>query len=104
MSAQIANSQFSFHLPDLSYVDASLEEPNLRAEARVAPKPRGFAAWVVARVANAAARTKQRRALSELSRMTDVELTDIGLGRGDLRRMFEPAFNADLKARGRNFQ
>src|SRR5208337_5280778 len=30
MSAPIAKSQFAFELPNLTYIDASLEEPNLR--------------------------------------------------------------------------
>jgi uncharacterized protein YjiS (DUF1127 family) len=32
--------------------------------------------------------------------MTDYELSDIGLSRGDLPRVFQPAFNEDLRNRG----
>ena len=41
MAAPLAKSQFAFELPNLSYVDASLEEPNLRYMPRpvAAPQP-----------------------------------------------------------------
>ena len=41
----------------------------------------------------------ERRAQTELGNMTDRELMDIGLNRGDLMRVFNPAQNADLRGR-----
>ena len=38
MSAQIANSQFTFKLPSLSYIDAEWEEPTLRVLLALRPK------------------------------------------------------------------
>ena len=99
MSAQTANSQFSFQLPSMSYIDTSLEEPKLGVAAPAASH--GIVAWLAGHVSALAQRSRQRNALSELSMMTDVELNDIGLNRGDLGRVFQPAFNADLMARGR---
>jgi uncharacterized protein YjiS (DUF1127 family) len=83
MSAPIAKSQLNFELPQLSYVDASLEEANLRAPAPPR-KPNGLVAALVA-----AFRTWQdkRAALFELDQMTDRELADIGLNRGDIHRV-----------------
>jgi uncharacterized protein YjiS (DUF1127 family) len=42
----------------------------------------------------------QRQALGELSLMTDRELMDVGLNRGDFVRMFDDTANGDLRARG----
>jgi uncharacterized protein YjiS (DUF1127 family) len=83
MSAPIAKNQLNFELPQLSYVDASLEEANLRAPAPPR-KSRGLVATLVA-----AFRTWQdkRAALFDLDRMTDRELADIGLNRGDIYRV-----------------
>ena len=76
MSAPIAKSQFAFELPNLSYVDASLEEANLRAA--VPPgKPHGLSALFAA---FRAWREKQA-AINELEMMSDRELADIGLSR-----------------------
>jgi uncharacterized protein YjiS (DUF1127 family) len=102
MSAHTADSQFSFRLPSLSYVDASWEEPDLRAAAAqpsIARKA-GLRAWLAARAA--AFRTWQRdnQAAGELGMMTDRELMDIGISRSDLNRVFDPALSADLGQRG----
>lgn len=101
MTAQIANNQFSFELPSLSYIDISLEEPAQRA-ATSAAQSRGIVAWLAGHISAFVARSRQRTALAELGMMTDVELMDIGLSRGDLGRVFEQAFNTDLMARGRD--
>jgi len=103
MSAQTANTQFSFQLPSLSYVDASWEEPNLRAPAAAPATGRnsGLAAWLSGQMARLIAWHRDRQAIAELSTMTDRELLDIGLTRGDLPRVFQPAFNQDLFRRGR---
>lgn len=94
MSAPIAKSQFAFELPNLSYVDASLEEANLRAAA-LPDKPHGLKGWIAA---FRAWREKQV-AINELEMMTDRELADIGLNRADVRRVFDDASNVDLRDR-----
>ena len=101
MTAQIAKSQFLFQLPSLSYIDTSLEEPAQRA-ATSAARSRGIVAWLAGHVSAFVAWSRQRTALAELGMMTDVELMDIGLSRGDLGRVFQPAFNTDLMARSRD--
>jgi uncharacterized protein YjiS (DUF1127 family) len=102
MSAPIGKSQFSFELPNLSYVDASLEEPNLRATPIFA-QPRqqgGLGAWLARRIAAVVAWRSEQVALAELQLMTEHELSDIGLSRADLSRLFDPAHNRDLVERG----
>ena len=94
MSAPIAKSQLQFALPSLSYVDASWEEPNLRTAVRPAAK-RGLGGWIVGRIAILRAWNRQRHEAAELRSMTDRELADIGLNRGDIGRAFTPAFGHD---------
>jgi uncharacterized protein YjiS (DUF1127 family) len=94
MSAPIAKSQFAFELPNLTYVDASLEEATLRAP--IAPeKPHGLKAWIAA---FRAWREKQA-SIAELEMMSDRELLDIGLTRADVHRVFEANANQDLRDR-----
>jgi uncharacterized protein YjiS (DUF1127 family) len=98
MSTSTADNHFSFTLPRLSYVDTSLEDQNRAEEVR--PASGGFIEWLAARVAAYRTWAAQRQALSELAVMTDRELTDIGLNRGDFVRMFDDNANGDLRSRG----
>jgi uncharacterized protein YjiS (DUF1127 family) len=94
MSAPIAKSQITFELPNLTYVDTSLEEATLRAP--VAPaKPHGLKGWIAA---FRAWREKQS-SMAELEMMSDRELMDIGLTRSDVHRVFEDNYNAELQDR-----
>jgi uncharacterized protein YjiS (DUF1127 family) len=102
MSAQTANSQFSFHLPSLSYIDAKWEEPSLR-ESVTSPatvRKSGFVTWLSGQISNFVAWRRDGQAIAELATMSDHELMDIGLNRGDLSRIFQPAFSEDLRQRG----
>lgn len=97
MSAHIADSEFNYRLPSLSYIDASWEEPELRAapsHARPA-SARGLAGWI------AAFQTWRRnnRHAMELGAMTDYELMDMGINRSDVNRLFDPALSQDLRRR-----
>ncbi|MGA3401135.1 MAG: DUF1127 domain-containing protein [Acetobacteraceae bacterium] len=94
MSALTSKSQFAFELPNLTYIDASLEEANFRAPA-VPSQPHGLSAWIAA---FRAWREKQV-AINELEMMSDRELADIGLNRADVHRVFDDAFNQDLRDR-----
>jgi uncharacterized protein YjiS (DUF1127 family) len=97
MSAPIGKSQFTFELPNLSYVDASLEEPNLRE----LQQPRHSLGEFLARLAARITDWRQEQvARNELSMMTEHELADIGLSRGDLARVFDGEHNRDLAQRG----
>lgn len=94
MSAPIAKTQFAFELPNLSYVDAHLEEPSLSAPVP-AEKPHGLRALI------AGFRTWKERqaALAEMDLMSDRELLDIGLTRADISRVFNDNYNGDLRGR-----
>ena len=102
MSAPIGKDQFTFELPNLSYVDASLEEPSLRTAPVFAPRPAGFSAWLARQIAGLVEWRRQQAALGELELMSEHELSDIGLSRADLSRVFDPANNRDLIERGAN--
>ena len=97
MSTSISEDRFTFALPSLSYIDTSLEEQNTPAIAR----PHGFTEWLAGRVAAFRTWSAERRALNELSQMSDRELFDVGLNRSDFGRMFNDATNEDLRNRGR---
>jgi uncharacterized protein YjiS (DUF1127 family) len=102
MSVHTADSQFTFELPSMSYIDAKWEEPSLR-EAAATPKlvrEGGLAAWLSRQVAAFVAWHRDNQAAAELSAMSDRELMDIGLGRADVTRVFQPAYNDDLRQRG----
>jgi len=100
MSAPIAKDQLSFQLPNLTYVDAHFEEPNLGRVTLPTELPEhGFGQWLAARVAAFRGWREKRSAMAELEMMSDRELLDIGLSRADLHRVFDTAYNADLVAR-----
>ena len=94
MSAPIAKSQFAFELPNLTYVDASLEEANLRA-----PLPPAKLHGLRALVAGFRAWRDKQAAMAELDLMSDRELLDIGLTRSDVHRVFNDDRNQDLQSR-----
>jgi len=99
MSAPMTKSQMAFELPQLSYIDTRWEEPEVQPTVGPA-RERGFAAWIAARVAAYRTWRGNVRARAELNNLTDRELFDVGLSRGDLERMFDDRYNSDLRQRG----
>jgi len=97
MSAPIAKTDLVFKLAtSQSYIDHSYE-PNPRVRPEVTPRNLLRAmgdgvAWVARGVRNWAAR---RATLAEMGMMSDRELADIGLTRGDVPRVFDADFVAD---------
>jgi uncharacterized protein YjiS (DUF1127 family) len=102
MSAHTADSQFSFQLPSMSYIDAKWEEPNLRTPSATPNVSRkgALAAWLSRQFAAFTAWRVERVAAAELALLSDRELADIGLTRSDIGRVLQPAFNEDLRQRG----
>jgi uncharacterized protein YjiS (DUF1127 family) len=102
MNAQIADSQFSFHLPSMSYIDAKWEEPSLRAPATAPRRARnsGLTPWLSRRVAAVVAWRRDVEAADELLAMSDRELQDIGVSRADMVPVSVPTFNQHLRQRG----
>jgi len=95
MSAPMTKSQMAFELPRLSYIDTRWEEPVVQPAVEPV-REHGFASWIAARVAAYRTWRENVRARAELNNMTDRELFDVGLNRGDLQRVFDDRFNRDL--------
>jgi len=100
MSAPMTKSQMAFELPKLSYIDTRWEEPAVQPIAQPV-REHGIAAWIAARVDSYRAWRAQSRAMAELANMSDRELFDVGLNRGDFDRIFDDRANQDLRSRGR---
>ena len=100
MSAPLTKSQMAFDLPKLSYIDTRWEEPANQPVAKQV-RERGFASWFAAPVRAFRTWREHGRAMAELHNMTDRELFDVGLNRGDFDRIFDNRFNQDLLSRGR---
>src|SRR5271166_1212756 len=98
MSAPMTKSQMAFELPRLSYIDTRWEEPEVQPAVEPV-RERGFASWIAARVVGFRTWRENARARAELNNMTDRELFDVGLNRGDLERMFDDRYNRDLLER-----
>jgi uncharacterized protein YjiS (DUF1127 family) len=94
----MTKSQMAFELPRLSYIDTRWEEPVVQPAVEPV-REHGFASWIAARVAAYRTWRENVRARAELNNMTDRELFDVGLNRGDLRRVFDDRFNRDLLKR-----
>jgi len=102
MSAPLTKSQMAFELPRLSYIDARWEEPEVHPAAEPVRK-HGFASWIAGRAVAYRAWREKVRGLAELRSMSDRDLFDIGLNRGDFERIFDDRFNGDLLLRNRAF-
>jgi uncharacterized protein YjiS (DUF1127 family) len=90
MSAPITNDHFDFSLGNLSYINSAYDEPYAAAK----PLDHRISVWVT-RLGSMFREWQHRRAvMQEMSLMTDRELSDIGLSRSDLARVFDPAFAA----------
>jgi uncharacterized protein YjiS (DUF1127 family) len=98
----MTKSQMAFELPRLSYIDTRWEEPATEAPFEPA-RERGFASWFARRRAALKTWREDARARAELNSMSDRELFDIGLNRGDLDRVFDDRLNQDLLMRSRAF-
>ena len=100
MSTHTADSQFTFNLPSLSYIDAKWEEPNLRTPTAPVARKAGLVAWLYRQISAFNTWRRNSAAANELSLMTDRELMDIGISRADMSRAFDPAQVEDLRQRG----
>jgi uncharacterized protein YjiS (DUF1127 family) len=90
MSAPIANDHFDFSLGNLSYINSAYDEPYIPAK----PLDHRISVWVARLVLMFREWRHRRAVMQEMSLMTDRELSDIGLSRSDLSRVFDPAFAA----------
>ena len=87
MNAPLAKEQIALLMSDsLTY-----RTPNVEA-GQTTSRPNGLFARLRAVVAHLASLPQRRAVLDELSTLTDRELADIGLNRGELGRVFDPRF------------
>lgn len=87
MNAPLSKHELNFSLGNLSYIGPEYDEGAVPA---VKPERRhGIGTWF-ARASGALAQWHHRRVvMQELAQMTDRELSDIGLSRCDLPRVFD---------------
>jgi len=97
MSAPTTNDQFSLSLGNLSYIGASYEEASPSV---IKPRAHRVRAWIAHLCVTAAEWHRRRTIMQEMAMMTDRELSDIGLSRSDLSRVFDPTFAANHPGRG----
>ena len=98
MNASINKNEFSFNLPEMLSYHSTWEDADYEPVL-----PRRRQSWV-ARLAGlpvrwASAYADRRRVMTELARMSDRDLADLGLSRYDIPRVFDPAFAAERAAR-----
>jgi uncharacterized protein YjiS (DUF1127 family) len=99
MSAPITKDQLTFALGNLTYVDTTYDEAPVSV---VKPHGHGIGSWLAGRLAALSEWHRRRGVMQEMALMTDRELSDIGLSRSDLVRVFDPSFAAD-RIRGRDY-
>ena len=95
MSAHVTNEEISLLIP-YTHSHYFKDDPEYMVV------PEGNGTGVFAKLASAVRwlidMPRRRAVLDELCSLTDHELTDIGLDRSDLSRIFEPAFSAERNA------
>lgn len=91
MNARVSQINLTFVMPTaFSRVsDSTAAMPKQR---------RGVAARLAALVQRMVEAPRRRAALNELSALSDYELSDIGLSRSDLPRVFDPTFVQERRA------
>ncbi len=99
MNAPVTQDQLNYSLGNLSYVDYSFAEPPVTT---VETPKRSLGEWLISVVTAFVAWRRRQATLREMDMLTDRELSDIGLSRTDLPRVFDPAFAVD-HARGRDY-
>ncbi len=95
MTAHTAKSNLAFELPRQTYINVRLEEPNLYAYEAPAEKT-GPLAWIAQRLAAFTTHSRKAQQVAELRAMTDRELADIGISRGDINRVFTADHARDM--------
>ena len=93
MNAPIANDQFGFSLGNLTYIGPAYDSEAIGST--VAMHKHAVRAWLYRLLIKAAEWQRRRAVMQEMAMMTDHELSDIGLSRADVVRVFDPTFVAD---------
>ena len=82
--ALLMSDSLTYRTPVVQGTDGTLVTPQ--------PSGRGLMARMRAAIAHLKELPRRRAVLDELSLLTDRELADLGLNRGELGRVFDPAF------------
>src|SRR5690349_19302389 len=97
MNAPLTRNQFTFSLGNLSYINPEYDDAFVPAT-----KPETHGNLLTRCIAAVTEWNHRRLLMQEMAMMTDRELTDIGLSRSDITRVFDPLFAAD-HSRGRDY-
>ena len=100
MNAPIANDQFGYSLGNLTYIDEAYDSEAIPSV--VGRRADGVGGWFSRLLTHVGEWRRRRAVMREMALMTDHELSDIGLSRADVARVFYPPFAAE-HARGRNY-
>lgn len=88
MNAPVTKNQFGYTLGNLSYIGHDYEDD----VGSTKPQDHGLVATLRGMFARMTEWQHKRQVMEELSMMTDRDLSDIGLTRADLPRVFEAEF------------
>jgi uncharacterized protein YjiS (DUF1127 family) len=100
MNAPIARDQLSLSLGNLTYIDSAYDED--APASIVTGRKDGNIGWLSHLLSRVVEWQQRRAVIQEMTMMSDHELSDIGLSRADLGRIFDPSFAAD-HTRGRDY-
>ena len=98
MNASLNRDEFGFHLPDMLSYHSTWDDADY--EPALPRRRQGL----LARLAGAPVRwaklyTERQRVMSELARMSDRDLADLGLSRHEIPRVFDSEFAAQRAGR-----
>lgn len=99
MNASINKNEFAFKLPEMLSYHSTWDDADY--EPALPRRRRGWVARLAAapmRLATAYA--ERQRVMSELVRMSDRELADLGISRYEIPRVFDRGFAAEHNCRG----
>ena len=99
MSAPISKSDLTFHLPQSFSYHSTWDDADYEPAKPLSLRERLVLAFQGAQ-ARLARWSDRRVALTELSGMSDRELSDIGLTRSDITRVTDPSFIDEYAGRG----
>jgi uncharacterized protein YjiS (DUF1127 family) len=98
MTAHFKKNNFHFHLPEMLSYHSTWDDADYEPVL-----PRRQQSWVTylvsAPVRALMAMAERHRVMNELSSMTDRELSDLGMSRYDIPRVFDADFAAERAAR-----
>ena len=99
MTAPINKNEFAFKLPEMLSYHSTWDDADY--EPAQAARKRGWLSRLIALPTRMVTAFAQRqRVMSELSRMSNRDLADLGLSRHDIPRVFDESFAVEYASRG----